>query len=133
MTRTSNSITRDCRADPPSDLRRRRGAHRRWLVYGTTEKEVEAVELKRFDIQDGVGLKMLKWAGLGVVLVSRGVSEATSIRAKDLGIDGCYQIPDAPKLKVVRKIIDEREIGWDEVAMIGDDIPGLSGYALSRA
>ena len=57
------------------------------LYTGATAKG-ELFELKRFDIQDGVGLKMLKWAGLDVVLVSGRVSEATSIRAKDLGIDG---------------------------------------------
>ena len=95
------------------------------LYTGATAKG-ELFELKRFDIQDGVGLKMLKWAGLDVVLVSGRVSEATSIRAKDLGIDGCYQIPDAHKLKVVKQILDERTISWDEVAMIGDDIPDLA-------
>ena len=95
------------------------------LYTGATAKG-ELFELKRFDIQDGVGLKMLKWAGLDVVLVSGRGSEATSIRAKDLGIDGCYQIPDAHKLKVVKQILDERTISWDEVAMIGDAIPDLA-------
>ncbi|HBV06825.1 MAG TPA: phenylphosphate carboxylase subunit delta [Gemmatimonadetes bacterium] len=126
MTRTSNSITRETAERIRLVIFDVDGVLTDAGLYTGTTAKGEAVELKRFDIQDGVGLKLLKWAGLGVVLVSGRVSEATSLRAKDLGIDGCYQVPDAHKLKVVRKIIDEREIGWDEVAMIGDDIPDLA-------
>lgn len=95
------------------------------VYIGATEAG-ESVELKRFDIQDGVGLKMLGWGGLDVVMVSGRVSEATSIRASELGIEGCYQEPDAHKLKVVERILNERNVAWEEVAMIGDDIPDLS-------
>lgn len=95
-------------------------------VYVGATESGEAVELKRFDIQDGLGLKMLGWGGLDVVIVSGRVSEATSIRAAELGIEGCYQEPDAHKLKVVERILAERGVVWDEVAMIGDDIPDLS-------
>lgn len=95
-------------------------------VYIGASASGEAVEMKRFDIQDGIGLKMLGWGGLDVVIVSGRVSEATSIRAAELGITGCYQEPDAHKLKVVERILAERGVAWDEVAMIGDDIPDLA-------
>jgi 3-deoxy-D-manno-octulosonate 8-phosphate phosphatase (KDO 8-P phosphatase) len=94
------------------------------VYIGATERG-EAVELKRFDIQDGVGLKMLGWAGLDVVIVSGRVSQATAIRADELGVD-CYQEPDAYKMKVVERIRQERGLAWDEIAMIGDDIPDLA-------
>ncbi|MGB1780211.1 MAG: KdsC family phosphatase, partial [Longimicrobiales bacterium] len=54
------------------------------------------------------------------------VSEATAIRVAELGIEGCYQEPDAHKLRVVERILAERGVAWDEVAMIGDDIPDLA-------
>jgi len=95
------------------------------VYIGATESG-EAIELKRFDIQDGVGLKMLMWAGLDVAIVSGRVSEATSIRARELGIVECHQEPDAHKLRVVEALLERKGIAWDEVAMIGDDIPDLA-------
>ena len=95
-------------------------------VYIGEDSNGATLELKRFDIQDGIGLKMLQWAGLDVVIVSGRVSEATSIRARELGIEGCYQEPDAHKLKVVERILLEKGVSWEEVALIGDDIPDLA-------
>ncbi len=90
----------------------------------------ETVELKRFDIQDGVGIKMLMWADLEVAIVSGRVSEATAIRARELGIRECHQEPDAHKLKVVQALLRRMKVEWDEVAMLADDIPDLA--VLSR-
>jgi 3-deoxy-D-manno-octulosonate 8-phosphate phosphatase (KDO 8-P phosphatase) len=95
-------------------------------IYVGATRGGEPVELKRFDIQDGIGIKMLQWAGLDVVIVSGRVSEATSLRAKELGIEQCHQEPDAHKLKVVERLLEEKGLDWHEVAMIGDDIPDLA-------
>lgn len=95
-------------------------------VYIGSAGAGEALELKRFDIQDGVGLKMLMWAGIEVALVSGRVSEATAIRARELGIVECHQSPDAYKLEVVDALLERMDIEWEEVAMIGDDIPDLA-------
>mgnify|MGYP006102092321 CR=1 FL=1 len=84
------------------------------------------VELKRFDIQDGVGIKMLGWGGIEVAIVSGRMSEATALRATELGIVECHQAPDAHKLKVVENLLERKGFNWDEVAMIGDDIPDLA-------
>ncbi|MEM7417931.1 MAG: HAD hydrolase family protein [Gemmatimonadota bacterium] len=95
------------------------------LYVGETSSG-DAVELKRFDIQDGVGMKMLMWGGLQVAIVSGRVSEATAIRAREIGIDECHQEPDAHKLRVVERLLDRTGVAWDEVAMIADDIPDLA-------
>ncbi|MDA0328735.1 MAG: HAD hydrolase family protein [Gemmatimonadetes bacterium] len=95
-------------------------------VYIGATGSGETAELKRFDIQDGVGMKMLVWGGLDVAIVSGRVSEATSVRARELGIVECHQEPDAHKLKVVEALLERKQIAWDEVAMIGDDIPDLA-------
>lgn len=85
-----------------------------------------AIELKRFDIQDGVGVKMLMWAGLEVAFVSGRVSQATTIRARELGVEECHQEPDAYKLHVVEKLMERKGVAWDQVAMLADDIPDLA-------
>lgn len=95
-------------------------------IYTGVTSSGDTMELKRFDIQDGVGIKMLMWAGLEVAIVSGRVSEATSIRAREIGIVECHQEPDAHKLKVVEALLERKDVAWDEVAMIGDDIPDLA-------
>lgn len=95
-------------------------------IYVGRTADGEPVELKRFSIQDGVGLKMLQWAGLRVAIVSGRVSAATAIRAAELGITECHQEPDAHKLGVVEALLDRLGVAWEEVAMLADDIPDLA-------
>jgi 3-deoxy-D-manno-octulosonate 8-phosphate phosphatase (KDO 8-P phosphatase) len=94
-------------------------------VYIGATASGESVELKRWDIQDGIGLKMLQWSGLDVVLVSGRVSESTELRAREVGVE-CHQEPDAYKIPVVEGILEAKGVAWDEVAMLGDDIPDLA-------
>ncbi len=94
-------------------------------VYVGARPGQEAIELKRFDIQDGLGIKMLRWAGIEVAIVSGRVSEATVWRAQELGVDECHQDPEAKKLPVVQKLLDDRGLGWEETAMVGDDLADL--------
>lgn len=86
------------------------------------------IELKRFDIQDGIGVKMLMWAGIEVAWVSGRVSEATALRARELGVDECHQEPNAFKLGVVKDLLRRKGVSWEEVAMVADDIPDLAVF-----
>lgn len=85
----------------------------------------ESVELKRFDIQDGLGVKMLQWAGIEVAIVSGRVSDATRVRAHELGIGECHQDPDAEKLPLVRRMLEERGLEWGQAAHLADDLADL--------
>ena len=82
-----------------------------------------AVELKRFHIQDGLGIKLLRDAGLAVVLASARRSEATALRARELKVDEVVQ--DNKKLPAFEGVINRRGVSWDECAFVGDDIPDL--------
>ncbi|HSG08699.1 MAG TPA: HAD-IIIA family hydrolase [Longimicrobiales bacterium] len=82
-------------------------------------------EFKRFDIQDGLGMKLLEKAGLKVLIVSGRHSEATQFRADELGIE-CYQDAGAQKLPSIMKVMARLDIAWDEVSMLGDDIPDVA-------
>lgn len=94
-------------------------------VYIGTDGLGEVVELKRFDIQDGLGIHLIRAAGIQVALVSGRVSRATEVRARELGVEECHQEPGARKLPVVREILDRLELDWSQVAMLGDDLPDL--------
>lgn len=85
----------------------------------------EAVELKRFDIQDGLGIHLMRAAGLKVGFLSGRPSPATSRRAAELGVDFCLQVAGARKVAALEELLGELELGWDEVAMLGDDLPDL--------
>lgn len=86
------------------------------------------IELKRFDIQDGLGLKMLQWAGLEVALISGRVSEATALRAEELEIEECFQDAGAHKLPVVEDLLERKGLQWDAVAMLADDLPDMAVF-----
>jgi len=96
-------------------------------VYMGVTASGESVELKRFDIQDGLGLKFLEWAGLKVVLVSGRLSRATEVRAAELGIE-CHQDAGAHKLPLVRGIMEREGVAWEEVAMLADDLPDMAVF-----
>ncbi len=85
-----------------------------------------AFEFKRYDIQDGLGLHMLRAAGIEVAIITGRVSESVAIRAKELGVTHVVQDPHARKLPAMRRIVDAIGCSLDEVAFLGDDLPDLS-------
>ncbi len=82
-------------------------------------------ECKRYDIQDGLGIKMLQQAGLVVAIVTGRVSESVALRAAELGVDELVQDQHARKLVAMREILARRNMAMDEVAFVGDDLPDL--------
>ncbi len=86
----------------------------------------EVLEMKRFDIQDGFGVKLLQWAGIPVAVVSGRVSRATEIRARELEVDELHQDGRAQKVPAIQEILDRRGLEWSQVAMLGDDLPDLA-------
>jgi 3-deoxy-D-manno-octulosonate 8-phosphate phosphatase (KDO 8-P phosphatase) len=82
-------------------------------------------ELKRFDIQDGLGLILLKTVGFPVVWVSGRNSEATTLRAHELRVDELLQVPGPRKASAFGELLARRGIGWHEVAFVGDDLADL--------
>jgi 3-deoxy-D-manno-octulosonate 8-phosphate phosphatase (KDO 8-P phosphatase) len=85
----------------------------------------DRVELKRFDIQDGLGLILLKTAGMPVVWVSGRASEATALRAAELRVEELLQVPGPRKAAAFEQALQRHGVGWDEVAFVGDDLADL--------
>lgn len=82
-------------------------------------------ELKRFNIQDGLGLRLLQKEGIKVGWVSNRPSFATSQRALDLKIDFVVQSYDGDKVASVGQILKETGFRWDQLCFMGDDIVDL--------
>lgn len=84
----------------------------------------EGVELKRFHVQDGLGIKLLEWAGVKVIFLSGRESHATALRAAELGVDA-YQDAGARKRATLDPILERHGVAWDQVAVLADDLADL--------
>lgn len=84
------------------------------------------VELKRYDIQDGLGIKMLQQAGILTAIITGRESESVALRAKELAVDEVVQDVQARKLPALRRILERRVLDWSEVAFVGDDLPDIA-------
>src|SRR5688572_6436359 len=82
-------------------------------------------ELKRFNIQDGLGLRLLQREAINVGWVSNRPSFATSRRAFDLKIDFLVQSHDGDKVAGIEKILKETNFAWKDLCYLGDDIVDL--------
>jgi 3-deoxy-D-manno-octulosonate 8-phosphate phosphatase (KDO 8-P phosphatase) len=85
----------------------------------------QRVELKRYDIQDGLGVLFLRMAGLPVVIVTGRAGEVARLRATELEVDEFVADPLARKLEPFEAILKRRGVGWEEACFIGDDFPDL--------
>lgn len=85
----------------------------------------QSMELKRYDIQDGLGIRFLREAGIRVVIVTGRESESVRLRAAELGVDDVVQDREARKLPAFREMLTRHGIGMDEAAFLGDDFPDM--------
>ncbi len=90
------------------------------LIYGS-----DGQESKCFHVQDGMGLVLLRHAGIATALVSARHSPVTSARGRDLKIPHLH-VGEPHKLTRMRAIADSLGIGMEAVAFMGDDLPDLA-------
>lgn len=79
---------------------------------------------KKFNMQDGMALKLLKENNILTGIISADNSEATRYRAEDLKFDFIF-INTKDKLNKFNEILKENNIIEDEVAYMGDDIQDI--------
>ena len=80
---------------------------------------------KRFDVRDGLGIKLLQQAGLTIAFLSGGQGGATEVRAKQLAIDHCLVgIKDKPR--ALTRLQTDLGIGQRYTGFIGDDLNDLA-------
>ncbi len=96
----------------------------------------ERVEFKRFDIQDGLGIAMLRDTEIEVALISGRTSAATVLRGTELKIGSILQVRGPAKVPAIEELLAARGLTWDQMAFVGDDladIPVLERVALPIA
>ena len=82
-------------------------------------------EFKRFNSQDGHGLKMLRASGVEVALITGRTSRCVTARAANLGIDHVYQGVEN-KLEVMVALLNKLKLARDAAAYMGDDVVDLT-------
>jgi len=81
-------------------------------------------EMKSFSILDGLGIKLLRRAGIQVAVITARRSAMVDRRVSELGIEHCLQGRE-DKLEALRELIAPLGISLQEVAYMGDDLPDL--------
>ena len=82
----------------------------------------EIVEFKRFHTHDGLGLKLLREAGLRVALVTARPSKATELRARELGVDELVETGGPDKVPAFADMLKRLGLSFEDCAFAGDDL-----------
>lgn len=94
------------------------------LTDGKVIYTEDGKKIKKFDMHDGMGVKILHENNIKVGIISSDDSYATKIRAQDLKMDYIY-IGEKDKLKVLNEIIKIGGYSKNEIAYMGDDIQDI--------
>ncbi len=81
-------------------------------------------DLKLFDVHDGLGVYLLKKAGIPTILVTAKGSKTIKPRAKDMKVDAVFA-NISPKSAVLEGILKKYKVGLEEICFIGDDLVDL--------
>lgn len=90
------------------------------LYYGNNGEE-----LKAFDIQDGLGIKLLQRGGIDVGIITGRTSKLLTRRTEELDIELVVQGRE-DKLTALNEILEGSAIDLEEIAFVGDDLPDLA-------
>ena len=89
-------------------------------MYYSAEGDI----IKSFSTYDGMGVQLLREAGIPLIIMTGENTEIVAKRAKKLGIDRIFQ-GENEKLKRLKEVCAELDITLGEVAYIGDDVNDL--------
>lgn len=95
------------------------------LTDGLVYIDSEGNETKRFNVKDGLGIKLLQESDIKIALISGGKSDSTIHRAKKLNIKHFY-FEVENKLKVLENLKNSLGVKKSEVLYIGDDLNDLA-------
>lgn len=97
------------------------------LTDGRLYIAADGTETKAFHVHDGLGLSLLRRAGIAVAFITARTSPAAEIRARDLGVEAHTGIKDKPAC--VEALRARLGLAADEVAFMGDDLTDLEALA----
>lgn len=94
------------------------------LTDGGIYYDSQGNEMKRFDVKDGLGIKVGLAAGLEFVILTGRESPMVERRVKELGIQHLLSGVQV-KYPALEKLLAELNLSLDQVCYIGDDINDL--------
>ena len=94
-------------------------------------------EMKGFNSQDGMGLKLAHTMGIRTGFITGRKSPAVSQRARELNVEFVF-LGQATKMAAFDECVEKAGVQADEVAYMGDDLPDMpvaqrSGLAVAVA
>jgi 3-deoxy-D-manno-octulosonate 8-phosphate phosphatase (KDO 8-P phosphatase) len=95
------------------------------LTDGGLHYDEDGRVLKRFDVRDGLAVRMLQRAGIEVALLSGGRSGAIEQRARHLDISHC-RVGVGDKQLGLEQLRAELAIAREATAFLGDDLNDLA-------
>jgi 3-deoxy-D-manno-octulosonate 8-phosphate phosphatase (KDO 8-P phosphatase) len=84
------------------------------------------LELQAFDVKDGLGLNLVRRAGVTLAWITGRGCDATRRRAEELGVEELHMRARGGKLEVLLKIQRRLGISADETVAMGDDLFDLA-------
>lgn len=95
------------------------------LTDGRIIYDSKGRDSKFFDVHDGLGVYLLRRAGIKTILITAKGSKTIKPRAKDMRVEEYYE-DVFPKIKVLERILFKHKVAKDEICFIGDDLVDLS-------
>ncbi len=94
------------------------------LTDGGISYDNQGIEIKKFHVRDGLGIKLWQQAGHKFGVLTARNSHIVKVRASELGVAIIRQ-GFTDKLPVAMQIIEENQLKPENVCYIGDDLPDL--------
>jgi 3-deoxy-D-manno-octulosonate 8-phosphate phosphatase (KDO 8-P phosphatase) len=94
------------------------------LTDGRIIYDSKGREIKFFYVHDGMGVYLLKKAGIPTVLVTAKGSSAIKPRARDMQVEAVFENV-SPKTSILDKILKRFKVEPEEICFVGDDLVDL--------
>lgn len=94
------------------------------LTDGTVLVLRDGLQARQMHVKDGFGLQMAMKNGYEVIIISGGSSEEARQRLQYLGVKDIH-LSVADKEQLVNELIAAKQLKWEEILYMGDDLPDL--------
>ena len=94
------------------------------LTDGRIIYDSKGRDAKLFDVHDGLGVYLLKKAGIPTILITAKGSRAIKPRARDMRVEDVFE-NISPKSSVLDRILKKYKVDAQELCFVGDDLVDL--------
>jgi 3-deoxy-D-manno-octulosonate 8-phosphate phosphatase (KDO 8-P phosphatase) len=94
--------------------------------FATSGEGEAGSESRTFSVLDGLGIHLMREAGLEIAFVSGKRSAAVEARARELGVTEVHLGSPHGKIAAVEGILRRNGWAWEQVAHLGDDLADLA-------